>query len=155
MTPTVVYDCMIFVQAAANPAGPSGQCLRLVESGGVRLAMSQAIRYEIHDVLGRPAVRAKVPAMTDARVAEILAFIDFFAVQVPEVPSVCEFTRDPKDEKYLNLAVAASAGVIVSRDNDLLDLMKPDDADGTAFRAAHPTIVILDPAAFLATLPTI
>lgn len=152
MTPTVVFDCMIFLQAATNPTGHSGQCLRAVQDGTVILAMSQTTRYEVHDVLTRPGLRAKLPSLTDDRVTEICDLLDYFALQVSPVPAVFHHSRDPKDEKYLNLAVAASASVIVSRDNDLLDLMKPENPDGTAFRAAHPTISILDPAAFLATL---
>lgn len=55
--------------------------------------------------------------------------------------------RDPKDEPYLNLAVAAQATFLVSRDLDLLDLIK--DA---AFRQRHPDLNILDPPAFLAEM---
>jgi predicted nucleic acid-binding protein len=52
--------------------------------------------------------------------------------------------RDPDDEPYVNLAVAAGARYLVTRDKDLLDLM--EDAD---FRRRFATLAILDPAAFL------
>ena len=48
------------------------------------------------------------------------------------------------DEPYLNLAIATQAPFIVSRDNDLLDLMKNDE-----FRKAYPALTIMDPVAFL------
>ena len=48
------------------------------------------------------------------------------------------------DERYLNLAIAAKAAFIVSRDKDLLDLMK-----GDAFRKAYPALAIIDPPSFL------
>ncbi len=57
MTPTVVFDCMILLQAMANPVGEAGRCFREVESGSVQLTMSQATRYEAHDVLTREAIR--------------------------------------------------------------------------------------------------
>ena len=36
------------------------------------------------------------------------------------------YPRDPDDEPYLNLAIKAKADFIVTRDKDLLDLMKWD-----------------------------
>ena len=41
---------------------------------------------------------------------------------VGDVPPVFTYDRDPKDEKYVNLAIAGNASFIVSRDKDLLDL---------------------------------
>jgi predicted nucleic acid-binding protein len=52
--------------------------------------------------------------------------------------------RDPKDERYLNLAIAVGARYLVSRDTDLLDLMKDQP-----FRNQFPHLNILDPTAFL------
>ncbi len=60
------------------------------------------------------------------------------------VPKAVALPRDPKDEPYLDLAIAAKAHYLVSRDLDLLDLMH--DA---SFRQSQPGLVILDPAAFL------
>ena len=65
------------------------------------------------------------------------------------MPLVYTTLRDPKDEKYLNLAIAANTYAVVTWDRDLLDLMT---ATATAFRTAHPTIAILTPPAFLALL---
>ena len=59
-------------------------------------------------------------------------------------PNAYSLPRDPKDERYLNVAIASNAEFLVSRDLDLLDLMKD-----TAFRQQFPSLVILDPVAFL------
>ena len=61
-----------------------------------------------------------------------------------DVPEVIPLPRDPKDEKYLNLALVVVPCHLVTRDKDLLD--PADDAD---FRARYPKLTILDPAAFL------
>lgn len=71
-----------------------------------------------------------------------------YAEFVSTVPNRFSLPRDPKDEKYVNLALAANAQLLVSRDNDLLDLMDDD-----AFRTTYPDLTILDPVAFLQTLP--
>jgi len=144
MTPTVVFDCMILLQAAANPVGEAGRCYNAVESGSVQLTMSQATRYEAHDVLTREAIRLKLPRLTAERVEEFLDSLDYFSRQEHGVPQLAQLPRDPKDEKYLNLAIAANAQYLVTRDNDLLDLMK----DG-GFRSSYPNLEILGPAEFL------
>jgi predicted nucleic acid-binding protein len=75
---------------------------------------------------------------------------------IPTVPEAFTLTRDPDDSKYLNLAIAAGAELVVSRDHDLLDLMTANDADSVMFRTNYPTIRVLDPVTFLQTLtPTV
>jgi len=64
-----------------------------------------------------------------------------------EVPRVFTLERDPKDEPYVNLALATGAQYLVSRDRDLLDLMSVAD-----FRQRYPALNILDPPAFLRAL---
>ncbi len=70
---------------------------------------------------------------------------------IDPIPDKIALTRDPKDSKYLNLAIAAGAELIVSRDNDLLELMTGTDSEAEAFRTAYPNIRILDPVEFLRT----
>src|SRR5439155_634872 len=104
---------------------------------------------EIRDVLTRPKIRQRFPSLTDELVDGFLDSVRRHATVLDDVPSAISYPRDPKDEKYLNLAVAAQATYLVSRDNDLLDLMNPRQAQEEAFRTRHPTIAIIDPIAFL------
>ncbi len=59
------------------------------------------------------------------------------------------YERDPRDEPYVNLAIAARAGFLVSRDGDFLDLANPSNADGALLRNLAPGLQILDPVSFL------
>jgi uncharacterized protein len=142
--PGAVFDCMTFLQATASPTGPTAELLQLLDAGRFTLHISEAILLEVRDVLGRPRVRRKNPRLTDERVDELLRHLDLVAVLVTDVPKVSSLPRDPKDEPYLDLALATEARYLVSRDKDLLDLM----AD-PGFRASHPGLTILDPVAFL------
>ena len=65
------------------------------------------------------------------------------------MPSVFEYERDPDDAHYVNLALAANARLIVSRDNDLLALGDQSKLDGRDFAKRFPTLSILTPPAFL------
>lgn len=73
-----------------------------------------------------------------------------FSQELSNVPKSFELRRDPKDEKYIVLAVAVEASFLVSRDKDLLDLMNDAHPDSRDFRACFPHLRILDPVAFLA-----
>ena len=140
-----VFDTTALLQAAANKNGPAGACLAFVDDGAVKLFQSAVTLDEIRDVLNRPKIRKAFPKLTDERVLDFLDHLVDKGHLVEDVPTVYRFERDPNDEPYLNLAIAVHAPFLVSRDKDLLDLMK--DAD---FRKAYPWLAILDPPAFLA-----
>jgi len=140
--PIAVFDCMVYLQAAARQDGPARACLALAQQGRVTICISPAIRAEVQDVLSRPKVRLKFPSLTPESTAQFLHDIDGLTTTLAEVPGVVSFPRDPKDEPYLNLAVAAGATRLVTWDNDLLDLMA-DNPEGRAFRTRFPQLVIL------------
>jgi putative PIN family toxin of toxin-antitoxin system len=140
---------MTFLQAAASPSGPAAACLRLLDDGLMDLLISAAVLAEVQNVLSRPKVRAKNPRLTDSIVEELLERLHKTALFIEPVPAVFTYPRDPKDEPYVNLAVAGAAGYLVTWDNDLLDLMTSSGAEGAAFRGRFPSLAILSPPAFL------
>jgi len=148
------WNCVTFLQAAMNPAGPSGVCLRLAEDGTVRLTVSDATLNELREVLSRPEIRRKRCSLTDEVVTAFLATVARVATSQTSVPVVFTYARDPKDEPYVNLAITMQATYLVSFDDDLLDLMKEDNADGRALRALAPNLVILTPPQFLRAIRT-
>ena len=147
MTIRAVFDCMIYLQAASNWNGASGECIRRSLFGDFELCQSLQVLAEIRDVLTRPKIEKKFPELTLDRVNQFLKDISRYALQYPQPPTVFSLPRDPNDEKYLNLAIASNAQYLVTRDNDLLDLMKDEN-----FRSAYPTLEIVKPDAFLQLL---
>jgi putative PIN family toxin of toxin-antitoxin system len=140
---------MVYLQAAANATGPAAACMRIVEIGLVELFTSKEILEEVQDVLARPKIRRKFPRLTDEVVESFLARVQKTAAVIDQVPCAISFQRDPKDEKYLNLAAFTGAMFLVSRDNDLLDLMRNDQPASQELRAIAPNLIILDPVRFL------
>jgi putative PIN family toxin of toxin-antitoxin system len=141
---SAVFDCMVFLQAATSDRGPALACLELVEANEVALHVSPAILGEVRDVLTRPKVQSKFPNLTPERVDLFLQKVASLAVLVTDVPSAGVPIRDPDDLPYLDLAILANVEFIVSRDDDLRDLMK----DST-FVERFPKLRIVDPATFL------
>jgi putative PIN family toxin of toxin-antitoxin system len=150
--PAVVFDCMTYLQATASPTGPAAGRFRLVEAGQLRLLTSQKILDEVRDVLARPRIRKKNPRLTDGLVEAFLAHVMSLASPASAIPTAFAYPRDPKDEPYLNLAIAEGAEVLVSWDKDLLDLMNPANPDGQRLRAQAPSLKILTPPDFLARI---
>jgi len=71
------------------------------------------------------------------------------SIRVAEVPRIFSYARDPKDEPYINLALAARADYLVTRDTDLLDLAEPANPDGRRIRELHPQLLFIDPVRLL------
>jgi putative PIN family toxin of toxin-antitoxin system len=144
-----LFDCMILLQGAARRESAAAACLALVELGAIELCASEEILAEVHDVLTRPRVRQKFPALTDHAVERFIALLEGLAIVFLEVPHVFRFDRDPKDEPYINLAIATGASYLVTRDKDLLDLADASTPDGRRLRRHAPELHIVEPGNFL------
>lgn len=147
--PVTVYDCGVFLQGLLSKTSPAVACLELVEQDRIRLVMSEAILAEIKDVLSRPRLRERSPNVTDEKVENLIDLILEKCEFVENVPPHFELRRDPNDEPYLNLAIVTEAVFLVSRDNDLLDLMTGFTTEAKDFRRRYRRIKILDPIEFL------
>lgn len=150
-----VLDCVVLVQAVRSPSGPSGRVVSWALSGRFRLCISTTTLNELKTVLARPNVLAKCPHLTPEVTGAFVAAIEAVAYCSDTVEEVFSYPRDPKDEPYVNLAIAAKADFLVTRDRDLLDLRNPDDLDGMRLRELHPTLKIVDPVEFLEVLEPI
>jgi uncharacterized protein len=82
------------------------------------IALSAAVDAEIAAVLSRPKFAGAIPLPRRERLLEILRRT---AVWLEPTVRVTD-CRDRKDDKYLELALAAGAETIVSSDDDLLVL---------------------------------
>jgi putative PIN family toxin of toxin-antitoxin system len=148
MTVRAVYDCMIFLQAASNP-GRIHSTFRLVDSGAVTLCVSAEVLAEVRDVLTRLRHKEKFPALTDEHVSEFIAWVAGRSILFDDVPNVYTVHRNAKDSKYVNLAIAAGAGYLVSWDKHLLELMDKQSPETAALDRVCPDLRILNPEKFL------
>ena len=131
----IAFDASTIVGAALKADSVPERALLRAEAVDV-FALSAAVEAEIAGVLDRPRFAR---ALTPERRARILEVLRGEAAWFEPKVAVAD-CRDPKDNKYLELALAAGAGTIVSSDEDLLVL--------------HPWrgVRILRPAAYLAAV---
>ncbi len=110
-----MFDASAVVSAALNPSGVPRRALAVARTTGA-IALSKPVYGEIVQVLARPKF-ARV--LTDDRRREILELLSAAAVWVEPADEVRD-CRDKKDNRYLELALAAGAAAIISGDEDLL-----------------------------------
>jgi len=147
--PGAVFDCVVLLQAAVSNKGPAFACKGLLDSGRFTVFLSPEVLAEITDVLNRADLQKKFKTLTPERAEAFLCELTSKATSLTDVPRRFSYERDPDDEPYINLALAAGARYLVTWDNDLLDLMREDNPAGRDFRASYPALVILTPVAFL------
>jgi uncharacterized protein len=150
--PLVVFDCVVFLQGLIKESGPAVTCLERFEQGRFQLAFSPEIVTELHDVLYRSSLRQNFLLLTKEKADRLIELLLLRGKLFRNVPRRFELSRDPDDEPYLNLAIEAEADFLVTRDRDLLDLMRWDTKEGRDFRSRFRELEILDPVTFLKEL---
>jgi len=145
---SAVFDCNVLLQATARNNSPASTCLRLAESGAVRLFVSEETLSEIEEILNRDFIKERFN-LADEDIKEFLENLRFVAEVLTIVPKVFSLPRDVDDEEYINLAVESEADYIVTRDKDLLDLMIGYDDTSKEFRQRFRPLRIVDPIEFL------
>ena len=142
--PRVVFDCNVYFQALISAEGPSAKCLTAASRGEVVLFSSNSTVAEFTGVANRPDLRNKF-RITDIKVAHILEAMRLAAKFMEQVEIRYTHPSDPSDSHYVNLALAANAQLIVSRDRDLLRLREPTNPDGMEFLRLDPALEIMQP----------
>jgi putative PIN family toxin of toxin-antitoxin system len=127
----IVVDTNIFISAALKEESLPGIAVRTAVERG-RLLKSALTERELFATLARPRLAPLIPPRFRDWLNELPAAAELVAIA--ERITAC---RDPKDDKFLELAVNGHADLIVSGDADLLAL--------NPFRE----ISIVTPAAFL------
>ncbi|HET6573318.1 MAG TPA: putative toxin-antitoxin system toxin component, PIN family [Fimbriiglobus sp.] len=131
----VVVDTNVLVSTALDPGSVPGRVVEAVITRGRLLVSGETLR-ELERVLQRPRLD-KFSRLADRLrlLAQVTDIGELIVVQ--ESVTAC---RDPKDDKFLEVAVNSNATHLVTGDRDLL--------------ALHPfrDIPILTPADFLALI---
>jgi putative PIN family toxin of toxin-antitoxin system len=137
----VIFDCNIFAQALLNPLGPAGACVDAATQGRVSLFISDFVLEEIRDIPNKPTPRRL--GVTESKAESFVSLLMDVAERIAVPPPVFIHPIDPDDSHYVNLALAAAARLIVSRDRHLLNLSnnaKPWSAD---FRRRFPQLQVV------------
>lgn len=112
----VVLDTNVLISAALKEKSLPGMAAHLVDERGT-LLKSTVTERELLETLARPRLASLIPLDFREWLIGLLAAAE--PVTITDRITAC---RDPKDDKFLELAVNGHADLIVSGDQDLLTL---------------------------------
>jgi len=115
----VVIDTNILISFAIRPNPDFEKLFDHIAAHGVSLVSDETIA-ELIDVLNRDKFRKYIP------LDQSLDYVEWYAgvseqVAVKQTVVAC---HDPKDDKFLSLAVSGKADCIIAGDHHLLDMVK-------------------------------
>ena len=100
-------------------------------------------------MISRTDLKKLSPYLTDEKAKALVNLILEKAEFVENVEAHFNYSRDPSDEPYLNLAIQTGAGFLVARDPDLLDLASSHSDEAKEFRRRFRKLKIVGPVEFL------
>jgi putative PIN family toxin of toxin-antitoxin system len=112
----VVVDTNVFISAALKAKSLPSDAVHLAVERDL-LLKSTSTEQELFITLSRSRLAPLIPKPFLAWLQDVLAAAEL--VPITERIAAC---RDPRDDKFLELAVNGHAGIIVSGDADLLAL---------------------------------
>jgi uncharacterized protein len=112
----VVVDTNVFISAALKENSPPGTAAHLAAANHL-LLKSMITEQELFVTLALPRLAPLIPRRFRDWLSEVLTAAELIAITERIV--AC---RDPKDDKFLELAVNGHADLIVTGDADLLTL---------------------------------
>jgi predicted nucleic acid-binding protein len=112
----IIVDANVMLSALRSSRGPSHRLLREMLLGSVAYAVSPAVALEYEDVLKRPGILGDDPWVSNDEIDVLLDAVFSRARIVSPWFRFRPFLADPKDDIYIECALAAGATWIVSND---------------------------------------
>lgn len=113
----LVFDSNALVSRLLLPDSTPGRAVRKAVDEG-QLLVSEATMMELAEVLSRPKFNQYVSLADRQKFLRLLGSV----AELVQITYSIQACRDPKDDKFLELAVNGAATAIVTGDRDLLVL---------------------------------
>jgi uncharacterized protein len=152
--PRLVIDTNIMLRAVAHRASASGQIVAACERRTAIVLLSKDVLVEYLTVLRDPEVISRQTAITAISVENTLKRLRYVADRYEKTTRFV-FSRDPRDEPFIELAIAGAATHVVTNDKDLLSLPTARTDAGKRFRQRLPNLSVLRPDDFVRAFPAL
>ena len=148
----VVLDTNILLRGLINIHSAAGQVVDACDRRKALLLLSRPVLAEYRAVLTAPEITQRYPELTEEKVEVALRRLTYVADVVRSMRTKFEYSRDPKDEKFIELAIAGGASHIVTGDHDLLALSSGKGEATKRLRQQAPSLRVLAPGEFIRTI---
>lgn len=145
----VVLDTNIQLRGLINIRSNAGRVVDACDRRAVVLLLSRPVLSEYRAILTAPEVVERYPELTTERVEVALRRLRYVGDFFRSVRVTFEYARDPKDEMFIELAIAGGASHIVTGDQDLLSLKSGRGEAAKRLWQRAPSLRAVDPATFL------
>jgi putative PIN family toxin of toxin-antitoxin system len=112
----IVVDANVIVSGLRSKNGASHAVLRRMLTGEITFAASPAAVVEYESVIKRPGMLGDGASLSPEDIEQILDAICARAIQVQPWFRFRPFLADPKDDLYVECALAAGARTIITND---------------------------------------
>lgn len=145
----LVLDTNVLFAGLVSESSASQRVVDALSARRAILLLSPFVLAEYRAVLLHPESLARFPHLTPQRIAVALQRLRYVADECRVIRIRFAFPRDPRDAKFIELAIAGTATHLVALDNDILSLPTARTDAGKRFRQRLPGLVILPPSELL------
>jgi putative PIN family toxin of toxin-antitoxin system len=144
----VVLDTNILLRGLINSRSTSGRIVHACDAREFILLLSKPVLAEYRQVLHHPSIVKRYPELAPEKVALALRRLRYVADEQSSIRVSFDFPRDPKDARFIELAIAGRATHLVTADDDLLSLATSHSEAAKRFRQRTQSMSVIEPAVF-------
>ncbi len=148
----IVIDTNTLLRGLAVGNSAAAKVRRAAEARKFVTLLSKPVLDEYRAVLSDPVLGEKFPELTPELVELTLRHLRFVGDYIRMPQASYEYRRDPRDQKFIELAIELRATHIISFDKDLLSLPNSRGDAGRRFRQRLPTVAVIDAGTLLGEL---
>jgi putative PIN family toxin of toxin-antitoxin system len=130
----LVLDTNVLVRGLIDIRSHSGRIVDACDRRAVVLLLSRPVLAEYRSVLTDAAIAKRYPQLTAEKVEVAIRRLRYVGDELRTIRVNFEYGRDPKDEAFIELAIAGNAIHIVTLDKDLLALKPGRSEAAKSFR---------------------
>jgi putative PIN family toxin of toxin-antitoxin system len=147
--PRVVIDTNTLLRGILSDTSAAARLRRAAERRIIIPLLSKAVLDEYRAVLTHPSLRERFPELAAREIAFLVKRLLFVGEYIRMPKAHFDFERDPRDQKFIELAIDLSGTHSISSDKDLLSLTVSSDEAGKRFRQRLPGVKIVEAGDFV------
>jgi putative PIN family toxin of toxin-antitoxin system len=147
----IVIDTNTLLRGLVSATSAAAKLRRAAEKRLFIPLLSKPVLDEYRAVLLDPTIVERFPAINQRLVEITVRRLRFVSDYVRFPRFRFEYRRDPRDEKFLELAISLKATHIISSDKDLLSLSQERNEAAKRFRQRLPGVQVIEAGDFIHT----